>query len=155
MHYHRSSYIFSPITSVRYYFLRAIYHLWLLKNNFFFTTSSGKFLSLEGWDITFRAESSKVSHSLHNIYVCVSVIITIYLKKKLLLWGMRHVLAYGYKNMLLGVIVLLCFASRWIAGGFLLETMTYQVTGSWSFRSVRFGFHLMEWVLNKTKVWLL
>lgn len=59
-------------------------------------------------------------------------------------------------SMLLGVIVLLGSVNGLIEEvGFLIGLMTYQVTGFWSFSSVRYACHLMKWVLNKTKMWLL
>lgn len=55
----------------------------------------------------------------------------------------------GYSNESLEVILLLCsFSTIAIVVGFPLGLVTYLVSGSWSFNTMRSGFHLMERALR-------
>lgn len=75
-------------------------------------------------DISFRAECSKVFHSFCIVQFWVSILISIYCKKKLFSWGLSNVLIYGDSNMLLGVSLLLCPFNRIIVKSFSLGPMT-------------------------------
>lgn len=61
-----------------------------------------------GIDIPFKAEYSKVFHSLHVNHLWSSVLISIYCKKKCLWWGLSDVKIYGHRNKPLWVLLLLC-----------------------------------------------
>lgn len=61
------------------------------------------------------------------IQLCVSVLISIYWKRKLLWRGLGNALIYGHSNMSLRVVLLLCPLRRIIVVGFLLRPMTYLV----------------------------
>lgn len=60
-----------------------------------------------GIDIPFKAEYSKVSHSLHVDHLWSSMLISIYFKK-CLWWGLSDAMIYGYRNKPLWVLLLLC-----------------------------------------------
>lgn len=54
-------------------------------------------------DISLSIKDFTVSHALHNMQVWVTVLITIYCKKKLFWWEVSNVLIYGYNNTLSGL----------------------------------------------------
>lgn len=54
-------------------------------------------------DISLSIKDFTVSHALHNMQVWVTVLITIYCKKKFFWWEVSNVLIYGYNNTLSGL----------------------------------------------------
>lgn len=110
----------SPIVSGRLFSWRVTHQVWLLISICLFCMDSWA-LREDGFDndMMFRADCSRVS--LCPLSSCESFLIT---KKQLLWWGLSDVLHYGYSNMLLRVVLLLCSFSRIIAVGFLLKPMT-------------------------------
>lgn len=68
----------------------------------------------------FRIGCSKICHSLHIVQLWVCVLVFISYRRSLFWWWLIETLNYGYKIMLLGVILLLCSYSITIVYGFLL-----------------------------------
>lgn len=87
-------------------------------------------------DKPFRAEFSKVFHSLHAH--CPTVGLCIYSQRRMLLLWLRNIVIYDYSRMSLGVILLVCSFSKTVVLGF---TLGYPC-------SISGGFYLMECALN-------
>lgn len=64
--------------------------------------------------VPFRVQHFSVSYSLCLGQLCVSVLIIIYCKWKLLRWGLKDVLIYGSINQPLGLDLILCWFSKMI-----------------------------------------
>lgn len=115
----------------------------------FFASSSVPFPDPRGEEfdgnISFRADYSKVSHSLHNVWLWVSVFVPICCRRKIACWWLSKALMYVFSRMPLVVISLLCFFSRTVTFGFSPDLWS-QVLGHPS--SIGCRFHLMVWTLN-------
>jgi hypothetical protein len=105
-------------------------------------------------DIPFRAECSKVSHSLHIIWLWVSIFIPIYCRRKLLWWWLSKTLIYEYSRMSLGVTLLLCSFSRMVVLGIPPGPWDSQCQVFGHLSSIWNGLYLVEWVLNQFRYWL-
>lgn len=92
-------------------------------------------------DVPFRTECLVIL--LVGLYIC-----SIYYRRKLLWQWMSKTVIYEYIRLLLGDILLACFFFRTIASGFPL------VSGCWPPSSVKHEFHLMAWVSNTSR-WFL
>lgn len=86
-----SSYMKLPSYAPQTLFVIVTHHLWLLWS-----------FHQVGYDvdIPFRAERATVFYSLDQSRV--SVLITIYIQKKFLRWGLRDVLIFGYSGIIRG-----------------------------------------------------
>lgn len=102
-------------------------------------------------DISFRAEYSKVSHSLHYVWLWVAVFVPICCRRKIACWWLSKAPMYVFSRIPLGVISLLCFFSRTVTSGFSPGPWS-QVLGHQS--SIGCRFHLMVWTLNSISYWL-
>lgn len=97
----------------------------------FCSSQSGYFLfHIDFWDLggglwqkySFMVLCSSLSLSVHCL-VWVSVLISICYKKRLLWWKLNNSLTYGYSNMSLVIVLLLCLFSRIMAVVFPLEPL--------------------------------
>ena len=122
------------------------------------------FLYVEPWvfrgdfdkDIPFMAKHIEVSVFLHSVQSWTSVFIITFCRKKSLLWRLSDTLTYRYRNMLLWVILLLCFFNRKLVVGFSLGSITYLLSGIGQFSITISGFLLMKWTLKLIiKLWCL
>lgn len=68
-------------------------------------------------DISFKADSSKVSHSLCVVWLWVSVFVRICFKRKCLWWWLRKALTYSNKSL---VVILLQYSFSRVVFGFAL-----------------------------------
>lgn len=102
-------------------------------------------LSLEGRSL--RKTPPCRTHSLHTVWLWVSVLISIYYRK-LLWWGLSVALIYGYNNKTLKIILLLCTFSRIKAFSFPLGPQPTQGQALGHCGSVGYWVCLMEWLLK-------
>lgn len=137
------------------YFFSITQHWWLLQT---FCLSMHRFLSLEAMgyddDIPFVTVCSQVIHSAYHPIVDT-------FGNYYLLWEeascctLSKALIYGYRNMSLRLILLLCSFNIIIVVAFTTDPWLNLSQVTILFSSIRYRFHLTEYSLNLIKKWLI
>lgn len=116
-------------------------------------------------DALFRAKCFKIFleyvFSLYNVWLCVSIFVPVYCRKKLFWWWLNKLLIYEYSIISLRVILWLPFFFFFFL--FLRPVLLSFILGPWAIwsqilnlpGSVRYEFHLVDWALNKISFWLI
>lgn len=117
---------FSPSVSEKCYFSGVTNLCWLL---IFLWPLSHKDLRALNGRALMKTAHLPLSLSLSSCFqLWVSVLTTIYCKKKLVWWGFSDALIHGYRNMYLVVVSLLCSLCRRIVVGFPVWPISHDLS---------------------------